>query len=765
MSNEVTEGSNDLESAALRYAELGWAVFPLAERAKVPRKGSKGLLDATTDRYTVWQWWQEEPQSNIGVNCGRSGLVVIDVDVRNGGAKTWAELTTQYGDGISRTVAANTGGGGRHFFYRRGWKPIKSAGGLLGPGVDVKSEGGYIILPPSVHPSGRPYAWLRDPWSVNPSPFPPELEAICAATPPSPAVEAPPPPSGPLRENAADYWLARALERAVPGTRNETGFWLACQLRDERVPKEEARGVLLDYASRVTGLAPEPYTEREALASLEEAYSRAPREPAVIPLPPRAPTPVNIDPGDVDPEVLNALHMTDSGNAEAMALLFGDRLRFAHMQARTRDIVGAWLVWAGHYWRPNAMGAVDQLALATARARQDAARVLPSEDGPSPQAKWALGSESARRRKDMIALARSEPQIAARFEDFDTDPWLLGTENGVLDLRTGQLRPGRQSDMITKSVGYAFDPDATCPRWLRFLEEVFDGEESLIDFVRRAAGYSLTGTTREQCMFLCHGRGANGKSTLLATLRAVLGDYGANTPFSTFELSSAKGASNTNDLAALAGARLVCATETAEARRLNEARVKAVTGGDAVTARFLYTEFFTYTPSFKVWLAMNALPRIVGLDDGIWRRIRLIPFRISFKGREDKNLEATLRAEVPGILNWAIEGCLEWQQYGDLLAPSAVIKATDAYREESDTIGQFLAEETVPAPADERVRASELYAAYMRWCQENGEKYETGTAFGRRLADRGIVKKKTMTGAYYYGLRLINPSTVGEWEG
>ena len=776
---------SDLLDAALRYAALGWEVFPLAARSKVPKKGSRGLLDATSDPDTVRDWWSKDPQANIGLNVGRSGLVCVDVDPRHGGDATWSGLVSKLGEDVSRTVSSATGGGGRHFLYRRNGKPVRSVDGALGPGVDTKSEGGYIVLPPSIHPdTGRPYAWVpgASPFETSPAPLPKSLEVLCpeAVDPKKAETETvsrdqdrpKATTSGVVihRETPAEtghFWLAKALARVGPGTRNKTGFWLACQLRDAGLDQVDATMVMEAYTEGVQSLGPDPYSYREAYASLGEAYSRPARDPAT-----RqgvgGPVSIVFDPDtgeveDVDADALNALHLTDSGNAEAMARLYGDRLRFAHLPPKTRDMVGFWLVWSGHRWSPNATGDVDRLALATVRARQDAARLIPTEDGPSKEAKWALMSESASKRRDLVALARAERPIAVRFEDFDRDPWLLGTANGVLDLRTGDLRPGRQSDMLTKSVGYDFDPSARCPRWLRFLDEVFKGDQDLVAFVQRAIGYSLTGDTREQCLFLCHGKGANGKSTMLSTLRAVLGDYAANTPFSTFELGERAG--NTNDLAALAGTRLVTAAETSEARRLNEARVKAVTGGDPVTARFLYTEFFTYVPTYKIWLSMNALPAVAGVDDGIWRRLRLIPFRVSFKGREDRTLEATLRAEVPGILAWAVDGCLQWQAMGDLGAPSAVLDATEAYRTESDVIGRFL-EDRTHEDADPRhgVRASDLYSAYSRWCLVMGEKAETATTFGRRLVDLGFEKKRAGAGMFYYGLALVDAEDPDEDE-
>jgi putative DNA primase/helicase len=184
-----------------------------------------------------------------------------------------------------------------------------------------------------------------------------------------------------------------------------------------------------------------------------------------------------------------------------------------------------------------------------------------------------------------------------------------------------------------------------------------------------------------------------------------------------------------------------------------------------VTARFLYTEFFEYVPTYKIWLSMNALPTVAGVDEGIWRRLRLIPFRVSFKGREDRTLEATLRAEAPGILAWAVDGCLQWQAMGDLGAPSAVLDATEAYRAESDVIGRFLEDRTASDPDPRHgVRASDLYSAYSRWCLVMGEKAETATTFGRRLGDLGFEKKRAGAGMFYYGLRLVDAEDPDEDE-
>jgi putative DNA primase/helicase len=254
-------------------------------------------------------------------------------------------------------------------------------------------------------------------------------------------------------------------------------------------------------------------------------------------------------------------------------------------------------------------------------------------------------------------------QLGGRRAELGSDPWLFGVENGVIDLRTGSLRAGRQKDFITMHSDLPFDASAKAERWEQFLREIFDGNEEVIDFVQRAVGYSLTGLTSEQCFFACWGAGSNGKTTFLEMLRQVLGSYAYNAPFSMLELT-ARG-SIPNDVAALVNRRLVTGSETNELSRWNEQRVKVLTGCDDITARFLYNEFFTFTPIAKFWLAFNHKPIVDDASHGFWRRVRLIPFLHRFEGAAaDQDLMKKLRAESPGILAWAVRGCLKWQQEG-----------------------------------------------------------------------------------------------------
>jgi putative DNA primase/helicase len=320
-----------------------------------------------------------------------------------------------------------------------------------------------------------------------------------------------------------------------------------------------------------------------------------------------------------------------------------------------------------------------------------------------------------------------------------------------VNLKTGELQPHRREDLISKLAPVAFDAAARCPRWERFLSEVFEPHPDVVPFIQRAVGYSLTGETREECLFLLHGVGRNGKGTFLKTLTLKLGDYAGTADFSAF-VQRRDDAGPRDDIANMKGKRLVSAQESREGAALAESLIKWLTGGDLVRARRLYENSTEFDPSWKIWLASNHRPIIRGTDPAIWSRIKLIPFAVVFDGREDKRLKAVLQDELPGILNWAIKGCLRWQAEG-LEFPASVLAATSEYRNESDQIGRFVGESCITGEFAS-AKARGLYGAYKKWATEAGEEPVTETAFGRRLAERGLVKRRTETGATYDGIGL-----------
>jgi putative DNA primase/helicase len=447
---------------------------------------------------------------------------------------------------------------------------------------------------------------------------------------------------------------------------------------------------------------------------------------------------------------LRRFHRTDAGNAQAFELLHGNRFRFDHDK-------GKWLVWNGKFWERDKDDEADRAALETARARLAAAVTFGDTD--EDDISWALESESVSRRQAMMRSAQSIRSLATTTADFDRDPFLLTIGNGTLNLATGKLQQFRREDLITRSADVDFRPKAIAPRWQQFLTEVFAGDRELIQFVQRAVGYSLTGDTREQCLFILWGGGANGKTTFLETIIGILGTHAVTTPFSTVMVQRNPG-SPRNDLAALHGARLVKASEAEHNSAFAEAIVKEITGGDTITARFLFKEYFSYKPTGKWWFSTNYRPEIRGTDDAIWRRIRLIPFIKKFSGpNKDPLLRGKLEEELPGILAWAVRGTGDWLRYG-LKSARTVETATLEYRQESDQVGRFMKDRCHLQPG-EQTPAKALYDAFVLWCAANHEKPLATNQFAAKLEERGLQKKRSSSGVVYLGVALLPVAHTG----
>lgn len=433
---------------------------------------------------------------------------------------------------------------------------------------------------------------------------------------------------------------------------------------------------------------------------------------------------------------------SDAGNALRFAEQHGHRLRY-------NAASGKWLIWNFSIWSENRDGEVMRLAKATARSIFAEAAAEEDEALRKKLAGHAVKTEAKSRLDAMVALAASEPGIVVLPEHLDTDPDLLACPNVTIDLRSGEAKTPDPADLITRSTGIHFDPDADCPRFLRFLAEIFEGDQELIEFMGRWIGYLLTGHTREHAFLLAYGpKGRGGKSVLANILQKLLGDYAAAADFETFTRTHGDRGPR-NDLAALDGVRAVFAPEGQAGRRLDEATVKQLTGGDPVVARFLYGELFEYRPQFKLWLTTNRRPRIDGGDAAIWARVREVPFMVDFRGREDRNLEQTLQAELPGILRWAVEGAVKWHQEG-LGTAKAIEASTADYRAGEDVLGSFLADR---CELDGETATATLREAFEAYCEELGEDPPNARILGRELATRGI----TRGGAgrrFYQGVRV-----------
>ena len=431
-----------------------------------------------------------------------------------------------------------------------------------------------------------------------------------------------------------------------------------------------------------------------------------------------------------EPGKLPRRSLSDLGNAERLIDRHGLDLRWCDPWAK-------WLVWDGARWKVDDTRAIHRKAKDTVRRIYAEAGEADDPKDREEIASHAGKSESNQRINAMLERARAD--VAILPDDLDTDPWLFNVQNGTIDLRTGTIRPHNRTDLITKVAPFNHDSEATCPNFLDFVAQIMDGDQALIDFLQRVFGYALSGSIREQVMFIFNGLGANGKSTLLDLFLATTGDYGSQTPTDTLMVK--RGESIPNDIARLRGTRLVTAVESEDGRRLSESLVKQMTGGDRMTARFMRAEWFEFKPQFKVILGTNHKPTIKGTDHAIWRRIRLVPFKVTIPdAKQDKDLVEKLRAELPGIFNWALAGCLAWQRDG-LAMPAAVSAATANYRAESDILAGWMTDCCVIDPtATETAKA--LYESYVQWCQDAEENSVTQRTFGTRLTERGFDRFK-----------------------
>ncbi|ETT84199.1 phage/plasmid primase, P4 family [Viridibacillus sp. FSL R5-0477] len=415
--------------------------------------------------------------------------------------------------------------------------------------------------------------------------------------------------------------------------------------------------------------------------------------------------------------------LTDLGNAERIAYEYGHVIRYI-------PSVG-WYIWNGKYWEYDEKGKLHRLVAKVVRKL--------GESNDETEQKWARHCEKHNVRES--AIKDLKILVPGDRSDFDRHKYLLNIENGVVDLKTGKLQPHNRELSLTKMTNITFDESAKCPEWVSFLEQIFLGDKELIEYMQRLIGYSLTGEISEQIMVFLIGGGSNGKSTFINTIKDIMGEYGKQAKSDTFIKKKETGANN--DIARLVSSRFVSAIESEDGEQLSEAFVKQITGGEPVLARFLRQEYFEFIPEFKVFFTTNHKPVIKGVDEGIWRRVKLVPFNLQLpKEKRDLKLPEKLSLEMSGILNWAIEGCLKWQQSG-LCEPVIVKKATGDYKEDMDILGPFLYECCyVPMIDEVKIEAKELYEIYSNWCYKTGEHALKNRAFYRMLETKGFKKKK-----------------------
>lgn len=442
--------------------------------------------------------------------------------------------------------------------------------------------------------------------------------------------------------------------------------------------------------------------------------------------------------------------LTDVGNAERVALRHGGDLRWC-------DAWGSWMTWTGARWERDQRGEVTRRVIDTIRQLGAEASVTAEEGRRRALLAHALRSESAGKVDAATKLLRAQPGVAVIPTELDADPWLAAAPNGVIDLRTGGLRRARREDLCTKLVGSAYDPTAEAPTWGAFLERVQPDPE-VRAFLQRLVGYSMTGVIREHVLPIHWGSGGNGKGTFTETVLRALGDYARQLP--TEILLSRTGDPHPTERASLFGVRFASASELPKGRGLNENLVKQLTGGDTISARFMNRDFFEFEPTHKLWVSTNNKPVIRETSNGIWRRVLLVPWAFT-ASTPDTELPAKLRAELPGVLRWIVEGCAAWQERG-LDPPESVRAATQEFRDECDVVRQFLAERCTTEPEYKgkavKENATALYKAYVAWCEERGTRAETLTAFGLQLGEKYPAKKSGVV--WRMGIRLLTDAEM-----
>lgn len=435
----------------------------------------------------------------------------------------------------------------------------------------------------------------------------------------------------------------------------------------------------------------------------------------------------------------------DVSNARLFAEEYGSQVQW-HSEA------GKWLIWERTHWKVDSTGFIWEIAKMFSRSLHETSLDLASVDEIRRAQRHATRSNNVHGLKAFIELAKSE-YINVTSDCLDQDPYLLNTLSGTIDLRSGELRPHRRGDQITKISPFAFDPNAKCPKWHRFLKTVFP-DKTVRSYVQRVVGYSLAGVVKERVFFICYGVGRNGKSVFLDTIAKLLGDYARNT--TSDSLMRKRTGSIPNDIARLKGVRFVTITETDEGKQLDDGLIKSLTGGDKITARYLFHEFFDFYFEGKLWLATNHKPVIKDQSDGMWDRVRIIPFSVTIPrdrsiGKDE--LTAMFMEEAPGILAWAVMGCRRWLKDKRLVTPPVIENEVLRYRLEQDSIAQFLAEMTEGGELFQ-IENSVLFSAYREYCWRNNEDSMSHRRFSQTLMEHGFVQAR-QSKRFWKGIRLI----------
>jgi len=635
----------------------------------------------------LYQWFYKD-QKNIAIVTGRiSDLIVLDIDGEEGQQSLKENKLLP----LDETPCVKTGRGYHlYYHYRDG---VKNLVKIL-PGIDLRSEGGYVVAPPSKHSSGAEYSWIVP--LTHPRLEPPEW-IISGSGNTSKQVNS----NSAQKENT---WVDELLAGVEKGRRNIslarlTGHYLAKGISPYEVEK-----LMLAWNKNNKP----PLDQKEVITTVRSIVKKHEEKKRI--------TEKKIE--------RETERFTEFYNADR----FVERYKGQVLFCKPWD---SWLIYQDGRWQKDnsekALALAKKVVLSYYSEREN----LDDKEGKA-LIRWALKSETKNMLKSMLELAK--PDLAILPEEFDKDPYLFNVKNGTYNLRDDEFIEHNPEHLLTMMANVEYNPNKDCPNWIDFLNTIFNYNLELIEFIQKALGYSLTGDVGEDCFFILYGTGANGKSTFLNVIQQILGDYAIQARADTFMGRDREYIPN--DIARLNKKRFVAVTELPEGKRLNENLLKSLTGRDTISARFLRQEFFDFRPTFKLWFATNHKPLVFENTHAFWRRVKLIPFEVTIK-EEDRipHYEDLLLEEREGILNWILQGVSKWKEKG-LGTTEKISSSTKEYREQNDILGDFI-EERCLEDVNYSTTFKELYNEYKEWAEENNENVMTKNSLGRRLEERG----------------------------
>jgi putative DNA primase/helicase len=686
--------------AALRYSIQGKAVFPL--NGKVPLRGSRGFHDATADVTTIRKLWKENPGANIGFPTGQvNGVFVVDIDGPEGEA-TLADLEKKNGP-LPRTYTVLTGRGRHRYFRQPPEAQVKSGAGILGPKLDVRGDGGYVVAPPSIHPeTRRPYEVISD---CQPAEAPPWLIKMVRADTPKKEKRGDKGPDNKIPKGQQNDWLTKRA-----GSYRRAG--------DGQETIEEK--LLIDYEKECEP----PHDAKDEVRKIARGIERYPA---------------------CSFERNQTLFKRDVANAALFAKMHEGYLLYCAEQK-------IWYAWDGKRFAANDTGEVMRRARATVRRMYEEALGEPDDEQRKKRMTWALQSES--RLEKIVEYARSEKALEVRkFNDtFDLDPYLFNCANGILNLKTGELAAHNSQARLTKITKIAYNAEATCPRFEQWLLDGCGSSENLQAYLIRFMGYCLSGLTEEQSFWMLYGPTKTGKSTFVKLMRNLLGEYATSLPESAVVVN--RFGNPEHALAELANVRLATLVEIAQGKSYDEAKLKQITGQDWIGASKKYQNYFEFISKAKLIIATNHPPAVRETDDSFWNRVKPVPFRNQVPAENRiENLDLHLiEEEGPGILNLVAAGFRRWRAEG-LNEPQEVTSATNQYRTDQNLVVNFI-EECCVRGEGEKEAAATLFRNFISWKEANGINISwTKKQFGLEMKRLGYVSQKSGN-HFWLGLRL-----------